>query len=72
MIKNQTVTRELVKDVSEDIVKVIVDYYGTQKKRRSEISTGKFELLKKRNNPVDSFMPLYSVNLICEGKKIKR
>jgi len=65
------VTTRLVKQVSEDIVKVMVDYYGTNKKKRAGIDTGGFQLIHKGKKSVDGTIPLYGVNLICEVKKIK-
>ncbi len=61
----------MVKQVSEDIAKVMVDYYGTHKRKRAGIDTGGFVLLKKGKKAADAAIPLYGVNLVCEGKKIK-
>lgn len=61
----------MVKSVSEDVVKVMVDYYGTNKKERSKVDVGNFELLYRGMKASDAFVPLYGVNLVCEGKKMK-
>ena len=61
----------MVKSVSEDVVKVMVDYYGAPKKQRSKVDVGSFELVYRGLKAVDAVVPLYGVNLICEGKKMK-
>ena len=71
IVKKQAITKRLVKDVSEDIIKVTIDYYGASKKKRPEIDTGKFVILKKGNKAIDSFTPSYGINLVCEGKRFK-
>lgn len=37
----------MVKEVSEDIVKVVVDYNLAKKKKKSEVDTGQFSLIHK-------------------------
>ncbi len=56
--------------MSEDIVKVVVDYYGAPKKKRSTIDTGLFTPIFKAKNLTDVPSHAYSLNLVCEGKKI--
>ena len=60
----------MVKNVSEDLVKVMVDYYGKPIKERADIDVGNFELIYRGMRAVDTFVPAYGLNLICEGKKI--
>jgi tubulin monoglycylase TTLL3/8 len=62
------VTERLVKLVSEDIVKVVVDYPNARKK--SQVDTGQWECIYKAKRIVDKPMNSFGLNLVCEGKKI--
>lgn len=66
------VTKELVKQVLEDTVKVIVDYNMASKKKRKRVDTGNFTLLYKAKTIVDRPLQAVGLNLICEGKAINR
>lgn len=65
------VTKELVKQVLEDTVKVIVDYHYAPKKRKKRVDTGNFSLLYQAKNTVDRPLQAVGLNLICEGKSMK-
>ena len=62
------VTERLVKMVSEDIVKVVVDYANAKKK--SQVDTGLWEKIYQAKRIVDKPMTSFGLNLVCEGKKI--
>ena len=66
------VTKQLVKQVLEDTVKVIVDYNYASKKRRKRVDTGNFSLLHKAKMIVDRPLQAVGLNLVCEGKAINR
>ena len=66
------VTKELVKEVLEDTVKVIVDYHFAPKKKKKKINTGNFSLLHKSKTTVDRPLQAVGLNLVCEGKAINR
>lgn len=67
----QRVTEKLVKDVSESLIKVVVDYNMSTKKNKSEIDTGKFICIHKGNNIADKPISV-GVNFLLEGKQIKK
>lgn len=62
------VTEKLVKMVSEDTVKVIVDY--AEAKKKSKVDTGEYECIYKATRIVDKPIHSFGLNLVCEGKKI--
>jgi tubulin monoglycylase TTLL3/8 len=64
------VTKELVKEVMEDAIKVMVDYHFAKKKSR--VDTGNFSLLLKAKRHVERPPHTLGLNLLCEGKAIKR
>eukprot|EP01016_Furgasonia_blochmanni_P013144 TRINITY_DN16657_c0_g1_i1.p1 TRINITY_DN16657_c0_g1~~TRINITY_DN16657_c0_g1_i1.p1 ORF type:complete len:272 (+),score=56.10 TRINITY_DN16657_c0_g1_i1:63-878(+) len=66
------VTERLVKLVMEDTVKVIVDYGNAKKKKRKEVDTGLFRLIHKSKSQVDKPLNSYGLNLVCEGRAIKK
>lgn len=57
--------------MSEDIVKVMVDYYGTPKSKRSGTDTGGFERIHKGMKCSDLPVGVLGLNLVCRGKKIR-
>ncbi len=63
-------TERLVKNVSEDMVKVIVDYHFASKKKKLHTDTGQFVLVTHKKT-VDKPMSAFGLSLVCEGKKIK-
>jgi len=66
------VTKRLVKMVSEDVVKVVVDYGMAKKKQRSEISTGLFSCIHKSKKSVEKPTNSYGLDLVCEGIAIEK
>jgi hypothetical protein len=66
------VTERLVKQVSEDLVKVVVDYHSASKKKRAGVDTGSFVLLHRGQKWGDLPGHTHGLNLVCEGKKIKK
>jgi tubulin monoglycylase TTLL3/8 len=70
-IYSQRVTEKLVKEVSESLIRVVVDYNLSTKKSRSEIDTGKFICIHKGNNIAEKPISV-GLNLCLEGKSIKR
>jgi hypothetical protein len=65
------VTEKLVKDVSESLVRVVVDYNGSSKKSKAEVDTGKFVCVYRGNNIADKPISV-GVNFLLEGKQIKK
>ena len=59
-----------MKKVSDDLAKVLIDYYNTPKKQRSTVNTGEFTLLHK-GKKFSNMAPTCGLKLVCEGKKIK-
>lgn len=66
------VTKELVKQVLEDTIKVIVDYHYAKGKKKRRVDTGNFSLLFKAKNIVDRPLQAVGLNLLCEGKAINK
>ena len=67
----QEVTKRLVKLVSEDAVKVVVDYAIAPKKKKKSVNTGLFTCIYKGKEIVDKPINAVGLNLMCEGKAIK-
>jgi len=61
------VTKRLVKMVSEDTVKVIVDHNMAPKKKKKSIDTGKFECIYRGKEFVDKPLNSVGLNLFIEG-----
>lgn len=51
------ITKKLVKEVSEDLVKVVVDYANASKEDKQSIDTGKFKLIFKGNDLKEIELP---------------
>jgi tubulin monoglycylase TTLL3/8 len=66
------VTKELVKQVLEDTVKVMVDYHYAKGKKKKRVNTGNFSLLHKAKTVVDRPLQAVGLNLLCEGKSINK
>jgi tubulin monoglycylase TTLL3/8 len=64
------VTKELVKEVMEDAVKILVDYHFAKKKAR--VDTGHFSLLHKAKRAVERPSNSFGLNLLLEGKGLRR
>mmetsp|Transcript_6662 Transcript_6662/g.11767 ORF Transcript_6662/g.11767 Transcript_6662/m.11767 type:complete len:805 (+) Transcript_6662:5468-7882(+) len=64
------VTAELCSEVLEDCIKVIVDYAFSKKK--SQVDTGNFSLLCKAKRPAERAANAIGLNLVCEGRAVKR
>lgn len=65
------VTERLVKMVMNDLPKVIIDYNLTKKKRKG-IDTGLFKCIHKGNIVPDKPLTSFGLNLMLEGKAIKK
>ncbi|KAL4480394.1 hypothetical protein ABPG74_020910 [Tetrahymena malaccensis] len=66
------VTERLVKAVSEDIIKVVIDYgMEKSKKARKNIETGAFKRIYK-GKYVEEKTNVVGLNLICEGVALKK
>ena len=66
------VTERLVKMVSEDTIKVVVDYASAPQKKKSKIDTGLYECIYKAKRIVDKPMGSFGLNLEVQGKKIPK
>jgi len=66
------VTKRLVKLVSEDMVKVVVDHGMSKKKKKSDIDTGLFTRIHKSKGCVEKPMNSYGLDLVCEGVAIEK
>jgi len=66
------ITERMVKEVSEDIVKVVVDYNFSKKKKRSDVDTGQFSLIHKSKRSVDKPLTSFGLDLVLTGKAIKK
>ena len=66
------VTTELVKQVLDDTTKVIVDWHYASKKRKPKIDTGHWKCIHKVKRQVERPKHSFGLNLMCEGKKIKK
>jgi len=64
------VTKRLVKMVSEDVIKVVVDHNMAKKKQRSDIPTGLFSCIHKSKRCVDKPANSFGLDLVCEGTGI--
>jgi len=56
--------------MSEDIVKVVIDYKCAKKGHRKEVNTGGFEQIFKGIKCKEIPLASLGLNLICKGKKI--
>lgn len=65
------ITEKLVKEVLQDLAKVIVDYNLASKSNRKDVDTGKFYCLHRGQTTVEKPNTL-GLNLCIEGKTIKR
>ncbi len=66
------VTEELVKEVLSDTVKVVVDYHYASKKKKPKVDTGNWSLIYKARRPIERPQHSFGLNLMCEGKSIKK
>jgi tubulin monoglycylase TTLL3/8 len=66
------VTTELVKEVLNDTVKVVVDYHYASNKRKPKVDTGNWSLIYKAKRAVERPQHSFGLNLLCEGKAIKK
>jgi tubulin monoglycylase TTLL3/8 len=66
------VTEELVKEVLDDIVKVIADYHYASKKRKPKVETGKWECIYRAKREIQRPVNSFGLSLLCEGKAIKK
>jgi len=66
------VTKRLVKMVSEDVIKVVVDYGMSKKKGKSKIPTGLFTKIHKSKQCVEKLLNSYGLDLVCEGSPIQK
>lgn len=57
------VTERLVKMVSEDTIKVVVDYASASQKKKPKIDTGGYECIYKAKRIVDKPMGSFGLNL---------
>lgn len=64
------VTKVLAHNVMESIVKVISDYTMPSKSKRRPIDTGDFVMIYKGKKYNEKGLNLFSLNLLCEGRKI--
>lgn len=58
--------------MSEDLIKVVVDYYNAPKMNRPTIDTGGYMLLHKAKKCKDLPLSSLGLNLVCEGKGLKK
>jgi len=67
------VTKRLVKTVSDDIIKVVVDYnLNPSKKKKKEIDTGLFTCIHKSKRTIEKPLNSFGLDLLLEGKKISK
>jgi len=67
------VTKRLVKTVSDDIIKVVVDYnLNPTKKKKKEIDTGLFTCIHKSKRTIEKPLNSFGLDLLLEGKKISK
>ena len=65
------VTERLVKMVSEDTVKVVVDYASAPQNKKKKVDTGLYECIYKAKRMVDKPMSSFGLNLEVKGNAIK-
>lgn len=65
----QNVTTNIVKEGLGDLVKVLIDYNLSPKEEKSNIDTGKWNLIHQSKKINDSSVPA-GFNLLCTGQKI--
>ena len=63
-------TEDLVRKASEDFVKVVLDFNGSKKKKRSEVDTGLFTRIYKAK-PLDKKIDYFNLDLSVQGTKLK-
>ncbi len=59
-----------MKQASEDIIKVIVDYHFASLKKRRNTDTGQFVLVTQKKT-VEKPLNSFGLSLMCEGKRLK-
>ena len=65
------VTERLVKMVSEDTIKVVVDYHFASAKKKPKVDTGLFECVYKAERTAEIGNKAFGLNLEVKGTKIK-
>ena len=64
------ITERLVKMVSEDTIKVVVDYAGASEKNKKDIDTGLYKCIYKAKKTVDMPHRSFGLDLVAEGIQI--
>lgn len=65
------VTELLVKEVMDDTIKIIIDYYYASARDKPNVDTGDFSLLIKSDKTLDMPISRFGLSLVCQGKAIK-
>ena len=65
------VTERLVKMVSEDTIKVVVDYAQAPPNKKKHVDTGLYECIFKASRTVDKPIGSYGLQMEVQGKQIK-
>jgi tubulin monoglycylase TTLL3/8 len=66
------VTEELVKEVLVDAAKVIVDYQYASKREKPTVKTGNWTCIHKSKMSVERPQASFGLNLMLEGKAIRK
>ncbi|OMJ90248.1 hypothetical protein SteCoe_7452 [Stentor coeruleus] len=66
------ITEFMVKDVMDDTIKIMVDYYYAPYNKKQLVDTGNFVLLVKSDRTVDRPIESFGLTLLCQGKAISK
>jgi tubulin monoglycylase TTLL3/8 len=66
-----SITEYMVKEVMDDTIKIMIDYYYAPWNKKSNVDTGDFVLLVKSDQTVDRPIQSFGLTLLCQGKAIK-
>ena len=60
----------MVKEMSEDLIKVVIDYKSARKKDKHQVDTGRFKCIHKSKTKVDKPKESMGLVLCVEGKQM--
>lgn len=66
-----SITEYMVKEVMDDTIKIMIDYYYAPWNKKPTVDTGDFVLLVKSDQTVDRPIQSFGLTLLCQGKAIK-
>ena len=69
--RGQKITERMVKEMSEDLIRVIVDHKSAKKGQKKSVGAGKFKCVLKSKRKVDKPKEAMALMLCVEGKSFQ-